>query len=125
MLDHGPCQLFRIGNLKLLWLVSSKLLGADGALVIGPWRFLRAVPGLQVDLSKIQSNLVYFDLDPMHPWMTDPPAARVRLTAALRERGVLIAGGAYRLRAVTHYGIERADVEATVRAVKKVMKEAQ
>ncbi len=66
---------------------------------------LAAVEGLQVDLSRVTTNMVLIELAPnMAPAET--------LSAALRERGVLcLATGARRLRLVTHLDVSRADCE--------------
>ena len=67
--------------------------------------------GLTCNLGQVQTNLVYFDITPDHPAMRQPTDARLRLTAALRERGLLVAGGPLRLRAVTHLDVGDADID--------------
>lgn len=76
---------------------------------------LSRLPGIRIDLDRVQTNIVNFEMD--HPTLT--PA---QLQDALRRRevGVLAIGG-LRLRAVTHYGIERGDVEEAVEVVEAVI----
>jgi len=82
---------------------------------------IAGIAGLQTDPTRVQTNLVYFDLDPAHPLGEDPAVGRVALTAALRERGVLIAGSAQRLRAVTHLDVDDAGLERAVAALRSAM----
>jgi threonine aldolase len=68
------------------------------------------VAGLNVRTVPNRTNMVVFDVD------GDAGASR-RFAAAMKERGVLISGrDATSFRAVTHYGIERADIDRTVAA---------
>lgn len=82
---------------------------------------IAALPGLRCDVAKMQTNLVFFDLAPDHPWMQNPPEARVRLTAELKARGVLIAGGPYRLRAVTHLDVDDAGIQRSLTALREIV----
>jgi len=76
---------------------------------------LAEIPGLAINLERVQTNIVIFEL------------ASERLTPAefvakLGERGVkLLAIGGRRLRAVTHYGIEADDIEVALAVVQEVM----
>lgn len=63
---------------------------------------LAELPGIDVDLERVQTNLVFLDL-------TRQPASAF-LEACARE-GVLGGGGGHRVRFVTHYGIEAADIQ--------------
>lgn len=76
-------------------------------------------PGLVCDMAKVQTNLVFFDLAADHPWMHAPLEARTRFIAALRADGVLLAGGPYRLRAVTHLDVDDAGVERAIAAIRR------
>src|SRR3989475_2420224 len=82
------------------------------ALAVG----LARIRGTRIDADRVATNIVSFEVDP--DWMDT--AAFVRACA---ERGLRISrylGNSPRLRAVTHYGIERADIGealATVGAV--------
>ena len=64
-------------------------------------RGLSELPGVRTDLESIQTNIVMFDVEDA-----------VRFRSRLRDAGVLASGfGPTRVRMVTHYGIERADIE--------------
>lgn len=76
---------------------------------------LAALPGLRVDLARVQTNIVRFELVAEGR----EPAA---LLAALRERGVLMSGVTGRvLRAVTHYGIGAAEISRAVAATREAL----
>jgi threonine aldolase len=78
---------------------------------------LAAIPGISVDLARVQTNIVRFELQP------DGPAPST-LLAALRERGVLMGSmGGRAMRAVTHYGITADNVQAAVAATREAMAE--
>lgn len=80
------------------------------------------VPGLTVDRARVETNLVYFDVDPDHPAAQAGLAqARIDLTARLRARGVWIAGTASRLRAVTHLDVDDAGIERALAELRSVM----
>jgi threonine aldolase len=76
---------------------------------------LAAIPGLRVDLARVQTDIVRFEL-------VAEGLAPADFLAALRARGVLMGamGGRY-LRAVTHYGISADDVRAAVAAAREVL----
>ncbi len=72
---------------------------------------LHALPGVSVDLANVQTNIVIFTLTDEH---ADPQA----FLAALAERGILMGDMSGPLiRAVTHYGITREDVQQVVEVV--------
>ena len=74
------------------------------------------IPGLALDPTAVRTNIVFFDFQGKGTTATE-------YEAALRERGVwMLALGPGRLRAVTHYGIERADVEQALSIMAQVMK---
>ena len=63
---------------------------------------LNRTPGYNLDLDMVQTNMVFFTLaeplvDTFAPFMT--------------ERGIVISGGPYPIRVVTHYGIETEDID--------------
>lgn len=65
---------------------------------------IAVINGINVDPAEVESNLVFFELDPKL-------GAAAQLTAALLERGVKInPSGAQRLRASTHLDLTRSDV---------------
>jgi threonine aldolase len=77
---------------------------------------LAQIPGLRIDPAEIETNMVYFEVDPAH--MT-APGLSARL---LEEHGVRIgAVGPQQLRAVTHLDVASADISATLRAVAAVL----
>ncbi|MBI3537830.1 MAG: low-specificity L-threonine aldolase [Chloroflexi bacterium] len=77
---------------------------------------LADIPGIQLDPEKVKTNLVFFDIEPNG-------MRAAELSQQLERAGVLILdSGPMRLRAVTHYGIERAEVEEAVRAIKRALK---
>jgi threonine aldolase len=76
------------------------------------------IPGLGVDLDTVQSDIVIFQVTAEH-------LTAAQLVAALLERGVKMSAiSATRIRAVTHYGIESADIEATLHALTDAMEQA-
>ncbi len=88
------------------------------------WRLAAAIaqiPGVVCDLDKVQTNLVFFDLAPDHPRMAVPTDGRLKLAADLQERGVLIAGGPYRLRAVTHLDVDDDGIDRAVAALRALV----
>jgi threonine aldolase len=76
------------------------------------------IEGLSVDLARVQTNIVYFDI------------ARAGLDAdelvsRLAGQGVkVLSVSSTRLRAVTHYGITAADIEQSLTALAAVMRSA-
>ena len=88
------------------------------------WRLaeaIAAIPGLVCNLDAVQTNLVFFDFAADHPAMRAPLEARQKLIADLRDRGVLIAGGPYRLRAVTHLDVDDAGIDRAVTVLKQLL----
>jgi threonine aldolase len=70
------------------------------------------IPGIDLDPTRVRTNIVFFDLE-----RAAPNAAQI--AERLARAGVLIGpAGERRMRAVTHYGIERADIETTIGAIK-------
>lgn len=75
---------------------------------------LAEIPGLRLDLERVQTNMIMVDVDKE---FTDGG-----VTAALEEKGVLaLDRGGGNLRLVTHYGIDEADVGQTVEAFRSIM----
>jgi threonine aldolase len=74
---------------------------------------LAELPGVRCDLARVQTNLVFFDLDTM-------PADRFVDECA--RRGLLSAStGPRRMRFVTHYGIEAEDIQDALRICEEVL----
>lgn len=77
---------------------------------------LSRLPGLDVDLASIQTNIVAFNTTPEGPTAAE-------LVERLQERGVLcFAIEPRRIRMVTHYGIERDDVAFALEAAKGALR---
>jgi threonine aldolase len=84
----------------------------DNARVLGEG--LAEIPGIAIDPKSVHTNLVFLSVT--HPMGAGGLAAR------LRDYGVLCSGGAGKnMRLVTHYGIERADVEHALQAIREIM----
>ena len=76
------------------------------------------IGGLSIEPTKVQTNIIYFELDEERMTPTE-------LVTELNKTGVkLLAVGPRRLRAVTHYGISTEDIDLTVKALGEVMKAA-
>lgn len=81
-------------------------------------RAIAEVPGIEIDPADVQTDIVIWDVDPAR--RTAP-----QLVASLLERGVQVSAiSAQRIRAVTHYGISAADVDAAAAAIREVMETA-
>ena len=76
---------------------------------------LAQVPGLSIDPSRVETNIVYVDL---------LEADAAGFTARLRERGVLALGNERWVRFVTHYGIGAEDVDLALDAIAAAAKAA-
>ncbi len=73
------------------------------------------IGGLSLDLDSVQTNIVFFD------FASDRMTAQ-QFVDKLRDQGILmLALGPGRLRAVTHYGIERADIVQALQVMRQVM----
>jgi len=74
---------------------------------------LAELPGVTCDLQRVQTNLVFFDLDRM-------PAQQ--FTDECKKRGLLSAATeARRMRFVTHYGIDAGDVQSALQICEEVL----
>ncbi len=73
---------------------------------------LAEIDGIELDLSRVQTNIVVFNVRPM-------PTADF-LERCSRE-GVLGGGGGHRVRFVTHNGVDAAGVQQTLRVVSEVL----
>ena len=79
---------------------------------------LAGIGGLSIEPAKVQTNIIYFELD-------EERMTPKELVTELNKTGVkLLAVGNRRLRAVTHYGISAEDIDLTVKALGEVMKAA-
>lgn len=68
---------------------------------------LTAIPGFGLDLSTVQTNMVFFSL-------AEPLVGKIKPFMA--EKGILIGDGPYPIRAVAHYGIEAEDIDIILQA---------
>lgn len=76
---------------------------------------IAAVRGIEIDPGKVETDIVILSVDPERTTAS-------QLVEALRARGVLMGAiGPSKIRAVTHYGIDAADVDAAIAAVQAAM----
>ena len=76
---------------------------------------IHGLPGATVDLSAVQTNIVVIEID-------RPDMTAAQFMSRMAEFGVkLTAFGGSKVRAVTHYGIERSDVERAAEVARKVL----
>ena len=76
------------------------------------------IPGLSIDVSKVKTNIVYFDI-------TNEKISAQQLQADLEKRGVkALATGPRRFRMVTHYGVSAEDISMTLKALEQIMNQA-
>jgi threonine aldolase len=76
---------------------------------------LAKLPGVQIDPSRVQTNIVIFDI-------TATGLATTELTAALKVRGVLMNGiNPRQMRAVTHFDVSRLQCVTAIAAVTEVL----
>jgi threonine aldolase len=68
---------------------------------------LAGISGFNVDLNVVQTNMVFFHLDALLIGKLGP---------FMEEKGIIIEDHAGSIRAVTHYGIEDADISAVLKA---------
>lgn len=71
---------------------------------------LSELPGFTLDLDTVQTNMVFFELADRYVGHFAPFMA---------ARNIIIGDGPYPIRAVTHYGIEAADIARVLAAVKE------
>ncbi len=74
-----------------------------------------AVPGIRLDPAQIKTNIVFFDID------SSSLTAHQLAERLARERVLIQVVNAKRMRAVTHYGIERSDVDTAYAAVRRAL----
>jgi threonine aldolase len=74
---------------------------------------LSELAGVHCDLSRVQTNLVYFDLERM---------TGAKFEDECGKRGLLgAATGPHRIRFVTHYGITAEDIQSTLKICEEVL----
>jgi threonine aldolase len=78
-------------------------------------KHLSQIPGILLDPQRIQTNIVFFELED-----SIPPA---KLLSALANRYIKIgAAGGQKFRAVTHYGIEAQDIDTVGSAIREALR---
>ena len=82
---------------------------------------LARIRGVRVDAAKVVTNIVSFEIDP--EWMETASFVKSCAEHGLRISRYL--GNSPRLRAVTHYGIERNDVDDALAIVEAVLSRAR
>lgn len=75
---------------------------------------LAKVPGITVDLAAVQTNMVFFSL-------SEPLVGN--FGPFMAGQGITIGDGPYPIRAVTHYGIEPADIDRVINAAMRCSEE--
>ncbi|MFQ5751215.1 MAG: low-specificity L-threonine aldolase [bacterium] len=77
---------------------------------------LLSIPGIQLDLESVQSNIVIFDIKATGRAVND-------VVEQLKKRGVLVIPfGGTRIRAVTHLEVRHTDIEKAVQMFKEVFR---
>src|SRR5512143_3208091 len=77
---------------------------------------LADMPGILLDPERVRTNMILFDLEPGGDVDAETLVERVA------QDGVLLqARSTYSLRAATHYGIQRADVDRALSAVQRAL----
>jgi len=82
---------------------------------------LSGIQGVRVDAAHVVTNIVSFEVDP--DWMDTGAFVRACTDRGLRLSRYL--GNSPRLRAVTHHGIERADIDEALAIVSEVLSGAR
>lgn len=76
---------------------------------------LADLPGIELDPKLVKTNMIIFRLTP-------DAINAAELVARASADGILLqARGAYQVRAATHYGVTRTDIETTLRAIRSAL----
>ena len=76
---------------------------------------IAAMPGVEIDPQTVQTDIVIFQV-------TTDRLSAAQWVEALRERGIRMSAiGPRQIRAVTHYGIDSADIETTLAAMSELV----
>ncbi len=76
---------------------------------------LAAIEGIRIDVERVKSNLVFFEIEAKH-------GLAIQLAGALREQGVLVGPmGGQRMRAVTHLDVTTAEIPTAVDVFRQCM----
>jgi threonine aldolase len=76
---------------------------------------INAIPGLRLDQDSVRTNIVFFNL------VAGPMTAHEYRERLLQEGVLMSAVRSRRIRAVTHYGIDRDDIEYVLQVMRRVM----
>lgn len=91
-------------------------LGQDHARAKSLFEGLKQIKGLKLEASP-SSNMIYFDLE------KEVKLSEAQIVDEMKKRGVLVdAAGPYRFRLVTHYWVDDAGIQHTVKAFGEVLK---
>jgi threonine aldolase len=83
---------------------------------------LARIPGIAIAPETVETNILFFGMQDA----TGNAADVTPLVTAAAQAGVLLSGGDDgRIRAVTHYGIDQADIDQTLTVVAEAMQRAQ
>ncbi|MDM8520887.1 low-specificity L-threonine aldolase [Anaerolineales bacterium HSG6] len=74
---------------------------------------LAQLPGIEVDLANVQTNMVFFELAESYIGKFAP---------FMKTHNIIIGDGPYPVRAVTHYGIDKRQIEHVLEAVTEFVK---
>ena len=81
---------------------------------------LAEIPGIVVAPETVETNIIFFGVQDGEGRID--VAANAALTQAAAQAGALFSGGDDgRIRAITHYGIEQADVDRALAVVRRVV----
>ena len=73
------------------------------------------IEGLQIDLSRVRTNIIYFDV-------SSKKTSVEQIRDGMEKRGIkVLPTGPDRFRMVTHYGIDEEDVDRTIAGLKEVV----
>jgi threonine aldolase len=77
------------------------------------------IPGLSIDLDRVQTNIIFFDL-------LGGRLSAKQLMTRLGQKGIkFLLTGPSRFRMVTHYGINSEDITSTLASMREVMESSQ
>jgi len=75
---------------------------------------LAEIPGIELDPTTVETNIVWFEVRGR--------MSAADLATALRDQGILIGSyGQTRMRAVTHLDVTRAEIDTTLRALRRIL----
>jgi len=78
------------------------------------------ISGLSVSMESVHTNLVYLDIDPAHPLGAPDADGAPLLVSRLAAEGVLITGGAHRMRAALHLDVDDSDLAEAMAVFRRI-----